>query len=63
MAGEYFNIFDSQLFLWFTYLLVACLGLNCCRLMIQSLKNNGQSTIIPYGPALVFGAFVVMFLL
>lgn len=62
-AGEYFNIFTSQLFLWFTYLLVASLGLNCCRLMIQSLKNGGQTTVIPYGPALVFGAFVIMFVL
>lgn len=63
LVGEYFNIFTSDLFRWFTYLLVASLGLYCCRELTLSIKNNNELTVIPYGPALIFGAFVVMFLL
>lgn len=61
--GEFFDIFSSNLFHWFAYLLVACIGLYCCRLMILSIKEGAKLTVIPYGPALIFGAFVVMFLL
>lgn len=61
--GETLNIFTSDLFQWFTYLLVAALGLNCCRLLIASVKNGNTATMIPYGPALIFGAFAVVFLL
>ena len=59
--GSMLDIFTSQAFLWFTYLLVASLGLRSCWLLLSSIKKGNQLTIIPYGPALVFGAFVVMF--
>jgi len=61
--GSMFDIFTNQAFLWFTYLLVASLGLRSCWLLLNSIKQGNQLTIIPYGPALVFGAFVIMFLL
>lgn len=63
LTGEYLNIFTSDMFRWFTYILVASIGLYCCRLIIASIKNNDKPAVIPYGPALIFGAFVVMFLL
>lgn len=62
-VGEWMNVFDSNLFQWFTFLLVASLGLNCCRLLLASIKEGSQVTVIPYGPALIFGAFLVLFLL
>ncbi len=61
--GEYFNVFDSNLFHWFAYLLVACIGLYCCKLLISSIKNGSNLTVIPFGPALIFAAFFVMFVL
>ena len=62
-AGEYWGVFDSNLFQWFAFLLVASLGLYCCKLLVSSIKDGTGVTVVPYGPALVFGAFVVMFLL
>lgn len=62
-VGSLFDVFTNSVFLWFTYLLVASLGLRSCWLLIASIKEGNNMTIIPYGPALVFGAFVVMFLL
>ena len=61
-AGEYFDIFTSNLFHWFSYLLVACTGLYCCKLLLKSIKNENKPVVIPYGPALIFGAFLVLFL-
>lgn len=61
--GTLFDIFTNNAFMWFTYLLVASLGFRSCYLLIQSIKKGNQITIIPYGPALIFGAFIVMFLL
>ena len=62
-VGEYLSVFDSNLFQWFAFLLVASLGLYCCKLLVSSIKDGSSVTVMPYGPALVFGAFVVMFLL
>lgn len=62
-VGNIFDIFTNTTFLWFTYLLVASLGLRSCWLLIASIKEGNNITVIPYGPALIFGAFVVMFLL
>lgn len=62
-VGEYFDVFTSNLFHWFSYLVVASLGLYCCKRLVSSIKNGSNVTVIPYGPALIFGAFVVMFLL
>lgn len=61
--GSIFDTFTNTFFLWFTYLLIASLGLRSCWLLITSIKQGNQLTIIPYGPALIFGAFIVMFLL
>ncbi len=63
LTGEALNIFTSNLFQWFTYILVASIGLYCCKLLISSIKENKNPLIIPYGPALIFGAFVIVFLL
>ena len=62
-AGEFFNVFTSNLFHWFAYLLVASIGLYCCMLLVRSIKEGSKPHVIPYGPALVFGAFFVMFVL
>ena len=62
-AGELFNVFSSNLFHWFAFLLVAAIGLNTCRLILASVKNGGRTTVIPYGPALIFAAFLIMFIL
>lgn len=61
--GEFFDIFTSNLFHWFAFLLMASIGLYCCKLLVQSIKEGEKLTIIPYGPALIFGAFIIMFLL
>lgn len=63
LTGEILNVFDSVIFQWFALLLIASLGFYCCRHLIASIKNGNNLTVIPYGPALIFGAFVVMFLL
>lgn len=62
-AGEFFDVFTSNLFHWFAYLLVASIGLYCCSLLVKSIKEGTKLNVIPYGPALIFGAFVVLFLL
>ena len=61
--GEFFEIFTSNLFHWFAFLLVASIGLYCCRLLIQSIKTNQKNVMVPYGPALIFGALIVTFFL
>lgn len=63
LVGEHFGAFESNLFHWFAYILVASTGLYSCKLVLNSIKTGTQLTVIPYGPALIFGAFVVLFLL
>ncbi len=63
LLGEHIGAFQSNLFHWFAYILVASIGLYSCKLVIDSIKTGTNLTVIPYGPALIFGAFVVMFLL
>ena len=63
LTGEYLNIFDSIIFQWFALILIASIGFYCCRQLLTSIKQGNNLTVIPYGPALIFGAFVVMFLL
>ena len=62
-VGEYLGVFDSNLFQWFAFLLVASLGLYCCKQLLSSIKNGSKVTVLPYGPALVLGAFIILFLL
>ncbi len=61
--GEAFKVFDSNLFHWFAYLLVACTGLYTCKLLVSSIKEGSNPTVLPFGPALIFAAFIVMFVL
>lgn len=63
LLGEHFGAFESNLFHWFAYILVASIGLYSCKLVIDSIKTGTKLTVIPYGPALIFGAFVILFLL
>ena len=63
LTGEFFDVFDSELFQWFALLLLASIGFYCCRQLLASIKHGSALTVIPYGPALIFGAFVVMFVL
>lgn len=63
LIGEYLDIFTSNLFQWFTFILVASIGFYCCRELIASIRKGYGLTVIPYGPALIFGAFVILFLL
>ena len=63
LTGEILNVFDSETFQWFSFLLLASIGFYCCRQLLASIKKGSALTVIPYGPALIFGAFVVMFLL
>lgn len=63
LTGEILNVFDSVIFQWFALLLIASIGFYCCRQLLGSIKQGNNLTVIPYGPALIFGAFVVMFLL
>ena len=62
-TGEFLNVFDSVIFQWFALLLIASIGFYCCRHLLKSIKQGSALTVIPYGPALIFGAFVVIFLL
>ncbi len=63
LIGEILDIFDSIMFQWFVLLLLASIGFYCCRHLLASVKKGEGLTVIPYGPALIFGAFVVMFVL
>lgn len=63
LAGLYLDIFTSNTFIWFSYILVASIGLYCCKQLISNIKNSPNPTVIPYGPALIFGAFVIIFLI
>ncbi len=63
LTGEILDVFDSIMFQWFVLLLLASIGFYCCRHLIASIKQGSGITVIPYGPALIFGAFVVMFVL
>lgn len=63
LTGEFLNLFDSIIFQWFALILIASIGFYCCRQLLTSIKQGNNLTVIPYGPALIFGAFVVMFLL
>lgn len=64
-AGEVLKVFDGGWMYWFTYALVVCLGIYCCKQMIASIRSKDGSglTVLSFGPALVFAAFVVMFVL
>ena len=61
--GQYLNIFTSDLFKWFAFLLIASIGFYTCKLLVSSIREGNNLTMIPYGPALIFGAFVILFLL
>ena len=63
IIGQYLNVFTSDLFQWFAFLLIASTGLYTCKLLVSSIKDGSNLTMLPYGPALVFGAFVILFLL
>lgn len=62
-AGEYFKIFTSQMFYWFAMILIASIGYYCCKKLMDSAKSGKSLTYVPFGPALIFGAFIVMFVL
>lgn len=61
-AGDYYNVFTSQTFYWFTLALLMCIGFYCCKNIMASVKNSDNQTYLPFGPALILAAFVVMFL-
>lgn len=60
--ANHFSIFDSQMFYWFSLALLICIGYYCCRSIFKSIKTSEGLTYLPFGPALILGAFIVLFL-
>lgn len=60
--GEHYKAFDSEMFYWFTFALIVCIGFYCVRNIMANVKKNENLTYLPFGPALILAAFVVMFL-
>lgn len=62
-TGEYYEVFTSQMFHWFAMILVASIGYYCCKKLMESAKTGKSLTYVPFGPALIAAAFVVIFAL
>ena len=61
--GNYFGGFRSDVFYYFALALLICIGYYCCRNIFTTLKNTPSQglTYVPFGPALIIGAFIIIF--
>jgi leader peptidase (prepilin peptidase)/N-methyltransferase len=59
--GEKFTLFDSEIFHMFSFALFVCIGLYCIKRILESLKKGDNLVYLPFGPALIVGAFIIMF--
>lgn len=62
LAGNYLGGFRSDIFYYFALALLVCIGFYCCKNIFKTVRTSENLTYLPFGPALIFGAFVVMFL-
>lgn len=62
-ALEGVEIFNNLIVFGVVILILCLLGFYTCKRIIQGLKNPQNMTYLPFGPAMIAGAFFVMFLL
>lgn len=55
------DLFDSNIFYIFCFALITAMGIYCCKNLLGSIKTDDNLIAIPFGPALIIAAFVVMF--
>lgn len=60
---EYYNISDNMFVLIFFTLLLCAVGFYVCKRILGGLKDEANSTYLPFGPAMVLGALIMMFLI
>ena len=60
--GNYYDALGDGWFYWFAVALLASIGYYCCRALMIGAKEGKSLTYLPFGPALILGAFFVMFL-
>lgn len=59
--GDYAGVFESTGFYIFSVVLLVLIGLYCCKRIFCSVKTENNPTYLPFGPALLLAAVVVMF--
>ncbi len=59
--GTVFELFKSMMFYWFAFALFVCIGFYCVKNITKSIKEGSSLTYLPFGPALIIAAFIVMF--
>lgn len=59
--ADYFGVFDSNIFYIFSVVLLALIGIYCCKNILLSIKTDKNLTYLPFGPALLLAGFVIMF--
>lgn len=62
LLGNFYNALGDGWLYWFAIALLASIGYYCCRGIMSGIKDGENITYLPFGPALILGAFVVMFL-
>lgn len=60
---EYENIFNNMVVFSLFTLLLCGVGLYVCKKIISGLKDKTNLTYLPFGPALVIGGLIMMFLI
>ncbi len=59
-VGNYFGGFRSDVFYYFALALLICIGYYCCRNIFSAVKSSQNLTYLPFGPALILGAFIIL---
>lgn len=59
--GDYVGAFESNAFYIFSVVLLVLIGLYCCKKIFSSIKTDNNLTYLPFGPALLLAATIIMF--
>ena len=59
--GNFYDVLGEGWLYWFAIALLASIGYYCCRGILTGIKDGNGLTYLPFGPALILGAFVVIF--
>lgn len=60
---EYIRPFDNELILWLFVLALCLVGFYLCRRILLGIKEETNRTYLPFGPAMVVGGLITLFLL
>lgn len=60
---DYVNLFDNVWVFGFLTLLLCAIGFYICKRILGGLKDPSNMTYLPFGPAMVLGGFIMMFLI